>query len=187
MSIAAIYQSLQSVISNFVGKDYGTQIDLARPFVASVAETFSVLEKKLAMKSASLGERKSSLSEQERNQVHEIVDQLLKTKDADGHPLLRTAIRLNQDKKHMLQILRFLAENGFAEEVTKILLSEMNRYAIGKTLSAWYEEELKEIIDMLPKETQEYLKSARYSEYGGFNDTNVYETFIIGGGTHRAS
>jgi hypothetical protein len=186
MSFAAIYQSLPSVISDFVGTKE-PQMRIARPFVASMAETFSILGKELAVKSDSLGQRKCDLSEQERNQIHEIVDQLLKTKDEDGHPLLKTAMWVEEDRENVLKILRFLAENGFTEEVTNILLSEKNGFAIGKTLSAWHEEELNEIMDMLPKGTQEYLKSVTYIEYGGFNDTNLYETFIIGGGTYRAS
>jgi hypothetical protein len=47
----------------------------------------------------SMRERKCVLGEQECNQIYEIVDQLLKTKDADGHPISRTAIQLNEDKK----------------------------------------------------------------------------------------
>jgi hypothetical protein len=188
MSIAAIYQNLPSVTSNFVGKNYGAQIDLAQPFVASMAETFSALEKELAMKSAPLGKRECGLlGDQERDQIREIVDQVLKTKDEDGHPLLRTAMWVEKDRRNVLTILKFLAESEFTEEVTNILLSEKNGYAIGSELSAWHKKELNEIIGMLPKGIQEYLRSARYIEYGGFNDTNVYETFIIGGGTYRAS
>jgi dsDNA-binding SOS-regulon protein len=188
MSIAAIYPSLPSFISDFVGKNYSSQIDLAQRFAASMAETFSVLGKELAMKSASLGKRKCDfLSKQEHDQIREIVDQLLKTKDSYGHPLLKTAMWLAEDRKNVLKILRFLAENGFTEEVTNILLSEKNGSAIGSDLSAWHKEELNEIIGMLPKGTQEYLRGATYIEYGGLNDTNIYETFIIGGGTYRAS
>ncbi|MDR1173342.1 MAG: hypothetical protein LBK24_00940 [Puniceicoccales bacterium] len=90
-------------------------------------------------------------------------------------------------QKNVLTILRFLAENEFTEEVTKILLSEMNASAIGSALSARHKDELNEIIGMLPKGTQEYLRNVTYMEYGGFNGTNVYETFIIGGGTYRDS
>jgi predicted transcriptional regulator len=188
MSVAAIYQSLPSVISDFV-ETKEPQMRIARPFVASMAETFSALGKEIAAKSDSLGKRKCDLlSEQERNQVHEIVDQLLKTKDVNGHPLLRIAMWVEKDRENVLKILRFLAENGFSEEVTNILLSERNGYAIGSALSiTMHKKELHEIIDMLPKGTQEYLKNVTYIEYGGFNDANVYETFIIGGGTYRAS
>ncbi|MDR1528240.1 MAG: hypothetical protein LBS22_01475 [Puniceicoccales bacterium] len=188
MSIAAVYQSLPSVISDFVGKKFGSQLDVAQPFVASVAETFSALGGESGVQATSMEKRKCDLSEQERNQIHEIVDQLLKTKDVNGHPLLRTAMWVKEDEKNVLKILRFLAENGFTKEVTNILLSEMNGYAIGKFLSVpMHKKELNEIIDMLPKGTQEYLRNVTYMEYGGFNDDNVYETFIIGGGTYRAS
>jgi hypothetical protein len=152
-----------------------------------MAETFSVLGKELAMKSASLRKRKCDLSEQECRQIREIVDQLLKTKDAHGHPLLRTAMWVEEDEKSVLKIVRFLAENEFTEEVTNILLSEMNASAIACVLSPSHKEELSKIIDMLPKGTQEYQRNVTYMEYGGFNDTNVYETFIIGGGRFRAS
>jgi hypothetical protein len=187
MSIAAIYQSLPSVISDFV-KTEGPQMRVARPFVASMAETFSALGGEAEVQATSMGKRKCGLGEQERSQIHEIVDQLLKTKDRDGHPLLRTAMWVKEDEKNVLKILRFLAENGFPEEATNILLSEMNASAIGCFLSdTRHKKELNEIIEMLPKETQEYLRNVTYMEYGGFNDTNVYETFIIGGGTYRAS
>jgi hypothetical protein len=170
-------------------KTEGPQIMAAQPFVASMAETFSVLGKELAMKSASLGKRKCDfLGKQERDQIREIVDQMLKTKDGRGHPLLRTAMWVEEGRKNVLTILRFLAENGFTEEVTNILLSEMNASAIKKLLSGiMHKKELNEIIGMLPKGTQEYLRNVTYMEYGGFNDTNVYETFIIGGGTCRVS
>jgi predicted transcriptional regulator len=188
MSIAAIYQNLPSVISDFM-KTEGPQMRIARPFVASMAETFSAFREKAKMQSASLGKRKCDfLSKQERDQIREIVDQMLKTKDGSGHPLLRIAMWVEEDKENVLKILRFLAENGFTKEVTNILLSEMNASAIGKLLSGiMHKKELNEIIGILPKGTQEYLKNVTYMEYGGFDDVNIYETFIIGGGTFRAS
>ncbi|MDR1173341.1 MAG: hypothetical protein LBK24_00935 [Puniceicoccales bacterium] len=87
-------------MSDFVKKDYSAQINLAQPFVASMAETFSVLGKELAMKSASLGSRKCDLlGDQERDQIREIVDQLLKTKDKNGHPMLYRGMWLEEGKK----------------------------------------------------------------------------------------
>ncbi|MDR1457550.1 MAG: hypothetical protein LBI47_01725 [Puniceicoccales bacterium] len=43
---------------------------------------------------------------------------------------------VQKDRENVLKILRFLAENEFSEEVANILLSEMNRSAIGSALSA---------------------------------------------------
>ncbi|MDR1595578.1 MAG: hypothetical protein LBR91_01475 [Puniceicoccales bacterium] len=187
MSIAAVHKGLPSAVSSFVGTKE------ARPLVASVAEAFlgAGKEEESVAKSAPLDGRRCgplALDEQDRNRVREIVDQLLKTKDVRGGPLLRTAMCSEEDERNVLKILRFLAENGFTNEVVNVLISERSANAIGNFLCVGaHSEEFDEIMAMLPQETQDYLRSVTYVEYGGIDDSNVYETFIIGGGSHRSS
>jgi hypothetical protein len=187
MSITELCQTLPSVISDFM-KTEGPKSEVAQPFVTSLAAAFSNLREHFETQRTCQGDGEANLlSEPERSQIHQIIDQIVKAKDARGIPLLATGMQVIEDEENVLEILRFLAENGFTGEVTDILLSEVNAGGIAARLSAWYGTVLAEIIGLLPEATQEYLNNVTYPEYGGGTDTNVYETYLIHDGTFHTS
>jgi hypothetical protein len=123
----------------------------AHEFIASVAATLTPIKGKDEKDATPVNGHQCTLTTEERRQISDIAKLLLTTHNCKEWPSLQTVLWGAKEDKNTLQILRFLAENGFHGEIREILLHRMNEYSVGEALSfTGSMDELDEIIAMLP-------------------------------------